>query len=161
MKKQADFLSVIEAIRNLKFEVRNFKETKRGVSWNFSCLVCGDSVRDLKKARFGVTRKDGDFVCNCFNCGYANNFVQYLKVFHPKEYQKIVYESVQSENTLYDLNPLFGKLEISQLENIFWVPKERSVRNWVGILDRNKIKLSKSNLRKLFQMHKEYWERES
>ena len=150
--KQFDYLSQLQAIRELRSEVRNWQEMRTNESWRWSCAVCGDSKRDLRKARFGVTRKGASFVCNCFNCGYANNFVMYLRAFHPDQYRTIVSETLQSEDNRFDLNDIVNKASDNVLSHLFLMRTTNQPKQWLQTLIDKKITVNKSNIKKLLNI---------
>ena len=155
--KQADYLTVIQTINELRSEVRNWQETQKSTAWKWSCVVCGDSRRDLHKARFGITRKGSDFVCNCFNCGYANNFVAYLRSFHPDKYEKISVETIKQNSTTFCLDDVVSKVTNKTATHLFFINKTSDRKSWLNILIDKKIALNKNNIKKLITIHENYW----
>lgn len=148
----------IHIINDLAIEVRNFKRGRNGKTWNWSCEVCGDSTINKRKARFGVAIKDNVFVCHCFNCGYSNTLAGYLKDFHPLQYEKLTIDKfINNQPAMYDLNHLFDTLETKKLINIFYLNKFSNSKYWLDYLSKKKIILSENNIRKLYVMHKDYW----
>lgn len=154
-----DNFETIQIINDLSIEVRNFKRGRNGKTWNWSCEVCGDSQINKRKARFGVAIKDNVFVCHCFNCGYSNTLAGYLKDFHPSHYEKFTIDKfIKQKPDLYDLNVLFDtKTSDKSLINIFYVNKFSNRKYWLDYLTQKKIVLSETNIRTLYNMHKEYW----
>ena len=147
-----------EIINDLAIEVRNFKRSKNGKTWSWSCVVCGDSIRDKRKARFGVTMKQGTLVCHCFNCGYSNTFSSYLKKYHPSHYENFVKSNFdQNINTLYDLNHLVD-LDDTITIRLFYIDKCPSIHEWLGVLNDKKINLSKPSFKKLLVLYRRYWD---
>lgn len=148
-----------QIISDLAFEVRNFHKNRDGKSWGYSCVVCGDSKTNKRKARFGIAIKDGVAVCNCFNCGYSNTFTGYLKDFHPNLYERYMAETFLSQKpSLYELDHLFdGNVTEKALSNIFYVTKYKDVRLWLQYLEHKKITLKEKNLKKLYNIHKKYY----
>lgn len=149
----------IQVINELSLEVRNFKKHRNGKAWSMSCEVCGDSKTNRRKARFGIAEKKDGYVVHCFNCGYSNSFIGYLKDFHPHLYSKLsINNFVQQVPTLYDLNYLLdGKTSDRILINIFYLNKFSNTKYWLDYLVKKKIKLTKNNLKILYKMHKDYW----
>lgn len=149
---------IYEAISYLRQEVRNFKSGRDGKSWAWSCLVCGDSSKDTRKARFGVTIKSGSGVCNCFNCGYANNFVSYLRSYHPNIYERFSIESFkETAHTLFNHDDLFlQNINDSDLLTLFYGNLYSSVKEWVDVMKSKKIIMSKNNFQRLYNIHNSY-----
>jgi len=138
------YVDTIQLINELAFEVRNFERSKDNTKWKWSCVVCGDSKKDLRKARFGVARKQNEFVCNCFNCGYSGHFNFYLKEYHPHLYEKLVVTKIKNNQpTLYDQNDLVSKLPNEILKHIFYngnVDKLREIKLNINISNQEKLK---------------------
>jgi len=53
------FLETIQIINELALEVRNFERSKDNTKWKWSCLICGDSKKDQRKARRSEERRVG------------------------------------------------------------------------------------------------------
>lgn len=157
-----DNVDIIGILHEISLEVRNFTKHRSGNKWSFSCDVCGDSKLDKRKARFGVARKDGSYVCHCFNCGYSNSFVSYLRDFHPRLYDRYNTEKfISNAPILYDLNPLFKKIDDEKIINIFYVNKFEDIKQWANYLKQKKINLSKENITHLAKLHKNYWRKKN
>lgn len=153
-----DPLLLREIITDLSLEVRNFKRSSNGKDFFWSCVVCGDSVSNKRKARFGVTIKGESAVCNCFRCAYSSPIESYLKNYHPHLYEKLSSKVMLSNAPkLYDLNHFIEVLEADQLIYIFLIDQAKNTSRWLELLQINKIKLSKDNIRKLYKLHKSYW----
>ncbi|MCG7944796.1 MAG: hypothetical protein N0C84_00460 [Candidatus Thiodiazotropha taylori] len=147
----------IEVVNDLALEVRNFKRHRNGKSWTWSCIVCGDSSKNLRKARFGVALKDNVLVCHCFNCGYSNTFSSYIKEYHPHNYEKLLkIKFDESAPTMYDLNHLVNLAEDITV-SLFFINKFQNRKEWLDYLVSKKIKLTKKSIRKLFETHGRYW----
>jgi hypothetical protein len=148
--------NIHEAISLLRMEVRNFKPSRNGKTWNWSCEVCGDSA-DGRKARFGVTVKAGSAVCNCFNCSYANNFFSYLRSYHPSIYERLAINDIKEQaSSEYDVNHLFEQnINDSDLIALFYGDNNDSMDVWVSTLKSKKITISKNNFAKLYKLRKQ------
>lgn len=154
-----DDFEVIQILNDLKLEVRNFKKNRNRNQWHWSCEVCGDSRIDTRKARFGVTKKDNVWVCNCFNCGYSNTFNSYLKHFHPRYYDRVTVSSFNNNiPQMYDLNYLVeGAVEDKKLIHLFFINRYSNTKLWLEYFKSKKISLKESNIRRLYNIHKDYW----
>ena len=153
-----DDFDVRQLMDDLQFDVRNFKKHRNKSEWAWSCLVCGDSQVNTRKARFGVAKKSNVWVCNCFNCGYSNTLNAYLKNYHPRLYERVTVKSfIQMNPELYTLDHLFEKVSDKVLRNVFFINKFRNKDYWFHYLEKKKIKLKKTNLKRLYNMHKDYW----
>ena len=153
-----DTLAIRQAIADLSIEVRNFHKNRNGKSWSYSCVVCGDSRTNKRKARFGIAIKDGTAVCNCFNCGYSSSFIYYLKDYHPNIYERYMVDSfVAQKPVMYDIDHLVESgVSDRSLASIFYIVKHRNPKVWLQHLANKKISLKENNLRKLYNIHKKY-----
>ena len=156
-----DNVEMRQAVADISLEVRNFRKNRNGKAWHWSCLVCGDSRTNKRKARFGVALKDGGYVCHCFNCGYSNTFIGYLRDFHPNIYERVTVDSfINSAPALYDLNHLVqGAVSDNVLTHIFYIDKYSVPKVWLQNLEHKKISLSEKNLKRLYNIHRTYYKR--
>ena len=147
--------NIYEAISYTRQEVRNFKANRNGKSWAWSCEVCGDSSSG-RKARFGVTIKSGSAVCNCFNCGYANNFFSYLRSYHPSIYERFAVSELTDKATVdFNHDVVFTHdVADSDLLVLFYGDQFDDPNEWVTHLKNKKINMSKENFAKLFKIHR-------
>jgi len=53
----------------------------------FRCDICGDSETNKSKKRGSIFQRDHNLFFNCYNCGYSNHFVGYLKEYHNDLYR--------------------------------------------------------------------------
>lgn len=84
-KRQDDeYLVQRDFILRIQSRLRNFRWN--GEVANFSCPVCGDSKKDLCKARGYLYSKSRQFFFFCHNCGFSSSFQKFLS---------------QVDNTLY------------------------------------------------------------
>lgn len=148
-----DTFAVVEAINRIQFDVRNFSRSRDGNSFQWSCDICGDSTTDLRKARFGVTRKGSGWVCHCFNCGYSNNFVSYLRQQHPAAYEELSIQKLkQTATSLFDHNDIFKQgLDDETLLILFYGNERMETKQWVEKMRNQKISLTKENFERLFR----------
>ncbi len=66
----------------------SFKESSKGV--NFSCLICGDSKRSIKKKRGWVLLSEDRAQYYCFNCSANMSFQKFLKEYYSEVYFKYI-----------------------------------------------------------------------
>ena len=62
-----------------------------GSKWNARCVVCGDSQKSSKKARFWVFQNKkhiGTYHCHCFNCGYSMSLKLFIKQYFPDVFKR-------------------------------------------------------------------------
>jgi len=74
--------------------LRNFKR-KSDFLWNFSCPVCGDSSKNLSKARgyiYQLPTKTGLGV-KCHKCGYSTDIGKFIKYLDPNLYTEYTLEN--------------------------------------------------------------------
>jgi len=97
---------------------------------NFRCPICNDSqISSTKKRAWFYTSSD-QLTMHCFNCGYSNNFHNFLKTFYPYVYDDYIKESYlnsfenkykQRPNISCD-NPFQNKLETLDLNRLGDLP---------------------------------------
>ena len=106
-------------LRLISSRLRNFKQKKEGL-FNFSCPICGDSKKNLTKARGYAFSKGNDYFYRCHNCGVSTTLGNLLKDVDPslhKEYVLENYKTGQSNNhqkansILQISSPKFGKVD--------------------------------------------------
>jgi len=112
--------------------LRNFKQ-KKDYLWNFSCPICGDSKKNLSKARGYVFQKGTNLFFNCHNCGVGTNLGNLIKQVDPslhKEYVLERYKSGESgfsnfKSPTFDIPaPRFDKVaKEKHFEHAEWVSK--------------------------------------
>lgn len=122
--------------------------------WQWSCSICGDSKKNLRKARFGVGENNGTLLCHCFNCGYSNSFRKYLEHKHPDIYRRLQEDKfLDGKLSLFDPNTVFANVDSEEtLKKLFFVDRFNSPEEWVAFLRRKKIELSKNNFTKLYNL---------
>jgi predicted RNA-binding Zn-ribbon protein involved in translation (DUF1610 family) len=72
---------------------RNFKRITDTV-WNFSCPICGDSEKHLRKARGYVTEKHGRPRYTCHKCGYHKPLHVFIREVDARLYAEYTVERV-------------------------------------------------------------------
>lgn len=122
----------IKYLRLISSRLRNFKQKKEGL-FNFSCPICGDSKKNLTKARGYAFAKGNDYFYRCHNCGVSTNVGNLVKhVDHTlhKEYVLERYTSgrtnnANSANAILQISaPKFGKLDKQKVfEHAEWCDK--------------------------------------
>ena len=99
---------------------------------NLRCPLCGDSQKSATKARGWIieSQKTSSLFYNCFNCGAAHSFQNFLKLQDPALYKdyvtdKFLRDKPKAEETklknpekpVFDKNPLRTIKKISQLKH--------------------------------------------
>ena len=106
-------------VRLISSRLRNFKQKKEGL-FNFSCPICGDSRKNLTKARGYAFAKGNDMFYRCHNCGVSTNVGNLIKHVDPSLHREYVLERYTSGRTnnghtanavLQITAPRFDKLE--------------------------------------------------
>jgi transcription elongation factor Elf1 len=106
-------------VRLISSRLRNFKQKKDGL-YNFSCPFCGDSKKNLTKARGYVFQKGNDLFYRCHNCTVSTNvsgLLKHVDISLFKEYTLERYTSGQDNNkytanaVLQIIPPKFDKVE--------------------------------------------------
>jgi transcription elongation factor Elf1 len=117
-------------IRLISSRLRNFKQKKEGL-FNFSCPICGDSKKNLTKARGYAFNKGNDMFYRCHNCGVSTNLGNLLKHVDSSLHKEYVLERYKNGSTnnshsanaiLQITTPKFGKLETQKVfEHAEWI----------------------------------------
>ena len=138
----------IKYLRLLSSRLRNFKQKKEGL-FNFSCPVCGDSKKNLTKARGYAFAKGNDYFYRCHNCGVSTNvgnLIKHVDTTLYKEYVLERYSSGRSNNAnsanavLQISTPKFGKLQKQKVfEHAEWCDKLPSQHFCLEYLKRRQI----------------------
>ena len=83
----------------------------------------------------------------------------YLKHFHPNHYERLTVNTFNNNiPQMYDLNYLVeGAVENSKLIHLFYINKYSNAKWWLELLQRKKILLKEDNIRKLYSIHKDFW----
>lgn len=145
----------IELIESeVKNRVRNFRRLGDR-QWKWSCSICGDSKRDLRKARFFVGEQDNTLMCYCHNCNWSGSFAKYTEYDHPDLYQRLQHSKfVQSEHTLFSYDDIINQTEDEVLTELFFIRQNKSTQTWLNTLKDKKIFVSKQSFTKLHDIHK-------
>ena len=103
----------------ISHRLRNFKR-KQDYLWNFSCPFCGDSKKNLHKARGYVYKKGNNLFYSCKNCGIGTSLGKLLENVDGSLYKEYVLERYKSgesgfsnfkEPTFNVPSPRFDKLD--------------------------------------------------
>ena len=122
----------VKYLRLVSSRLRNFKQKKEGL-FNFSCPVCGDSKKNLTKARGYAFAKGNDYFYRCHNCGVSTNVGNLIKHIDTTLYKEYVLEryssgrsnNANSANAVLQISaPKFGKLQKQKVfEHAEWCDK--------------------------------------
>lgn len=82
-------------VRLLSHRLRNFKQ-KNDSLFNFSCPICGDSQKNLSKARGYAFAKGNGIFYRCHNCGASTNLGSLLKHIDTGLYNEYALERYKS-----------------------------------------------------------------
>lgn len=77
-------------------QLRNYKR-KSGNLYNFSCMFCGDSESDKKRARGYIYTHKDKTMYHCHNCGITHGFANFLKNINYQMYSEFCLEKLKSE----------------------------------------------------------------
>ena len=103
----------------ISHRLRNFKR-KQDYLWNFSCPICGDSKKNLHKARGYVYKKGNNLFYSCKNCGIGTSLGKLLENVDGTLYKEYILERYKSgesgfsnfkEPTFNVPSPRFDKLD--------------------------------------------------
>lgn len=120
----------IKYVRLISSRLRNFKQKKEGL-FNFSCPICGDSKKNLTKARGYAFSKGNDMFYRCHNCGVSTNVANLIKHVDPSLHREYVLERYTSgkSNNAHTANavlqitaPKFGEVKKQKVfDHAEWV----------------------------------------
>jgi len=82
-------------VRLISHRVRNFKQKSDNL-YNFSCPLCGDSKKNLSKARGYAFAKGNNLFYRCHNCGASTNLGNLLKNVDSELHKEYVLERYKS-----------------------------------------------------------------
>ena len=85
-------------VRLISSRLRNFKQKKEN-TYQFSCPICGDSKKNLTKARGYVYPKGNNLFYKCFNCGVSTNVANLIKHTDAALHREYVFENFKSGET--------------------------------------------------------------
>ena len=119
-------------IRLISSRLRNFKQ-KKDYLWNFSCPICGDSKKNLNKARGYVFSKGTNLFYSCHNCGSGISLGNLIKQVDSSLYKEFILERYKSgesgfsnfKHPTFDIpTPRFDKVvKEKTFEHAEWVSK--------------------------------------
>jgi transcription elongation factor Elf1 len=119
-------------VRLISSRLRNFKQKNTNL-WNFSCPICGDSQKNLSKARGYVFPKGNNLFYRCHNCGVSTSVGNLIKSVDESLYKEYVLERYKSgesgfsnfKSPTFDIpSPRFDKLDKQKVfEHAEWVDK--------------------------------------
>jgi hypothetical protein len=90
--------------RSVVYTLRNFKR-KSGTLWNFSCPICGDSQKDLRKARAYIYVKEGNLAFTVTMAVERCLFQSFIKTVDEFVYNDYVIEKMM-ENPKQEPDPI-------------------------------------------------------
>jgi transcription elongation factor Elf1 len=85
-------------LRLISGRLRNFKQ-KGSDLFNFSCPSCGDSKKNLTKARGYAFSKGNDYFYRCHNCGLSTTLGNLIKIVDPSLHKEYVLENYVAGKT--------------------------------------------------------------
>lgn len=148
-------------VRLLSHRLRNFKQ-KNDYLWNFSCPFCGDSQKNLTKARGYVFQKGTNLFYRCHNCGVSTNVGNLIKHMDNSLHKEFVLERYKSgesgfsnfKEPTFDIpSPRFDKVEKQKIfEHAEWCDKLPSGHFCLEYLNKRQIP-QKFHNKLLFTQH--------
>lgn len=101
----------LKFVNLVSHRLRNFKQ-KDTHYWNCSCPLCGDSKKDLRKARGYILESKNKLLYKCFNCGVSMSFGSLLKRIDSNLYNEYALENYKDSTSIKTPHapaPLFKK----------------------------------------------------
>lgn len=152
-------------VRLISSRLRNFKQKKDGL-FNFSCPFCGDSKKNLTKARGYAFSKGNDMLYRCHNCGVSTtvgNLVKHVDPTLHKEYVLENYSSgrtnnAQQANTVLQVTaPKFDKVRKQKsFDHAEWCDKLPAGHFCLEYLERRQIPKDKYSLLLFTSKYKDF-----
>lgn len=122
----------IKYIGLISHRLRNFKR-KNDYVWNFSCPLCGDSKKNLLKARGYVYKKGNNLFYSCKNCGVGTSIGKLIESMDSSLYKEYILERYKNgesghtnvaKPTFIIPSPRFDKLDKEKVfEHAEWCDK--------------------------------------
>ena len=85
---------------------------RRNDSYNFRCVLCGDSQTHKHKTRGYIYRKDNSMLYYCHNCHASMSLGNFLKIIDPELYKEYVQENFIEKNAAANV---ISKPDITQI----------------------------------------------
>lgn len=152
-------------VRLISSRLRNFKQKKDGL-FNFSCPFCGDSKKNLTKARGYAFSKGNDMLYRCHNCGVSTTVGNLVKQVDPTLHKEYVLENYSSgrtnnaqvANTVLQVTaPKFGKVKKQRVfEHSEWCDKLPAGHFCLDYLERRQIPKDKYSLLLFTSKYKDF-----
>lgn len=113
----------------------NFKRRSQNL-YVFSCPICGDSEKNIKKARGNFFERESEMIYHCYNCGITNNFKTFFKKFDESLFLEYTKEKLLDERNLTPYTEFKKKtIEInnplSQLQQVSMLDPNHLCRQYV------------------------------
>ena len=109
---------------------------------NFRCIICGDSHKSASKARGWIieSTKTSSLFYNCFNCGAAHSFQNFLKLQDPALYKDYVTDKFiqdpskkKPEETIKNPDkPIFQKNPLRTIKKISQLKYDHPVKTYIN-----------------------------
>lgn len=120
-----------------RFNIKN----RNPLKVNFRCPLCGDSQKSTSKARGWIieSQKTSSLFYNCFNCGAAHPFHQFLKMQDPSAYNDYIAEKfINGDKKTTDTNsiknpekPIFNKNPLSTIKKISQLKHDHPAKRYI------------------------------
>jgi len=127
----------------ISYRLRNFKQ-KKDYLYNFSCPFCGDSQKNMSKARGYVYNKGNNLFYRCHNCGAGTTVGNLIKFVDPSLHREYILERYKTgtnkktyKKSIKDIpSPKFDKVDKQQIfEHAEWchmLPKNHWVIDYLN-----------------------------
>lgn len=108
----------LEYLNQVNYSLLLFKKIGNN-SFNFRCPICGDSKKDIRKARgylFPSPKKDS-LIYKCHNCGISISFSALLEIINPELHRKYLFDVGFKENEEDEVEstPLYIPKDMSEV----------------------------------------------
>ena len=116
-------------LKLLSTKLNKFSQRKEDL-YNFRCPFCGDSQKNVNKARGYVYRKKNDYFYKCQNCGVGHtmyNFINLIDSNLVKEYAMERYVNGEDGNHNYKKPEIKFDIPVFKTKNLIRLPKISSL----------------------------------
>lgn len=139
----------LEYIHLISHKLRNFKK-KKDYLYNFSCPVCGDSVKKKTKARGYFFRVKDMMLYRCHNCGLSTTFGKLLEKLDSEMYKRYIFERYSNGESKHTMHTDIDYKKV--------VIKEQTLLDTLKTVSRLSLEHPVRKYLQMRQIPEEYWD---
>lgn len=116
--------SILRKYASIIINSRFPEAVHKNEKWNFRCNICKDSKKNLKKKRGWIepSKKTGELVFKCYNCGKFYNLRTWLKLYFPEYHRMFLNEYLQNE-----VSPVKVELPVQKSKEKVSIKKDKFI----------------------------------